>query len=213
MAPSVACPPHTDLRGGACVLSPGGSKPALTMQEGPLPPAGTEFWWGVAGSCPLNSKGWAWMVASPPRWRGGAGRSLGSAPCPRASPQAESQAAAAGQGARLGPSWAPLSHALAGAPQIGPGLVQCPQHKRHAASQNRLAICPGVVPTVASLGCYVMFNSFVFYTKLMDKDFYKDLEKIKTIGSTYMAAVGLVPTTGSKVGAVRGFAAQGLGSP
>lgn len=56
-----------------------------------------------------------------------------------------------------------------------------------------------------------MFNSFVFYTKLMDKDFYKDLEKIKTIGSTYMAAVGLVPTTGSKVGAVWGFAAQGLG--
>lgn len=38
----------------------------------------------------------------------------------------------------------------------------------------------------------------------MEKDFYKDLEKIKTIGSTYMAAVGLVPTTGAKVGAVGG---------
>ncbi|CAB1324010.1 unnamed protein product, partial [Coregonus sp. 'balchen'] len=33
---------------------------------------------------------------------------------------------------------------------------------------------------------------------LMDKECYKDIEKIKTIGSTYMAAVGLVPTTGSK---------------
>lgn len=34
----------------------------------------------------------------------------------------------------------------------------------------------------------------------MDKEYYKDIEKIKTIGSTYMAAVGLVPTTGTKVG-------------
>lgn len=33
----------------------------------------------------------------------------------------------------------------------------------------------------------------------MDKECYRDIEKIKTIGSTYMAAVGLVPTTGSKV--------------
>ncbi|KAG7264213.1 hypothetical protein CRUP_033469 [Coryphaenoides rupestris] len=33
---------------------------------------------------------------------------------------------------------------------------------------------------------------------LMDKESYQDIEKIKTIGSTYMAAVGLVPTTGSK---------------
>lgn len=36
----------------------------------------------------------------------------------------------------------------------------------------------------------------------MDKECYKDIEKIKTIGSTYMAAVGLVPTVGTKV---RGF--------
>lgn len=35
--------------------------------------------------------------------------------------------------------------------------------------------------------------------QLMDKDCYKDIEKIKTIGSTYMAAVGLVPTIGTKV--------------
>lgn len=34
----------------------------------------------------------------------------------------------------------------------------------------------------------------------MDKEYYKDIEKIKTIGSTYMAAVGLVPTSGTKVG-------------
>lgn len=33
----------------------------------------------------------------------------------------------------------------------------------------------------------------------MDKECYRDIEKIKTIGSTYMAAVGLVPTTASKV--------------
>ena len=35
--------------------------------------------------------------------------------------------------------------------------------------------------------------------QLMDKECYRDIEKIKTIGSTYMAAVGLVPTTGAKV--------------
>lgn len=35
--------------------------------------------------------------------------------------------------------------------------------------------------------------------QLMDKESYKDIEKIKTIGSTYMAAVGLVPTIGTKV--------------
>ena len=52
---------------------------------------------------------------------------------------------------------------------------------------------------VTCLKCYVTFNSFVFQTKLMDKDFYKDLEKIKTIGSMYMAAVGLAPTAGTKV--------------
>ena len=36
----------------------------------------------------------------------------------------------------------------------------------------------------------------------MDKDFYQDLEKIKTIGSTYMAAAGLAPVAGAKVGAI-----------
>lgn len=35
--------------------------------------------------------------------------------------------------------------------------------------------------------------------QLMDKECYRDIEKIKTIGSTYMAAVGLVPTAVSKV--------------
>ena len=34
----------------------------------------------------------------------------------------------------------------------------------------------------------------------MDKDFYQDLEKIKTIGSTYMAASGLNDSTYDKVG-------------
>ena len=37
------------------------------------------------------------------------------------------------------------------------------------------------------------------FLQLMDKECYKDIEKIKTIGSTYMAAVGLVPTIGTKV--------------
>ncbi|XP_043920849.1 adenylate cyclase type 1-like isoform X2 [Protopterus annectens] len=35
-------------------------------------------------------------------------------------------------------------------------------------------------------------------TMLMDKECYKDIEKIKTFGSTYMAAVGLAPATGTK---------------
>lgn len=39
----------------------------------------------------------------------------------------------------------------------------------------------------------------MFAFQLMDKECYRDIEKIKTIGSTYMAAVGLVPTTASKV--------------
>lgn len=43
----------------------------------------------------------------------------------------------------------------------------------------------------------------------MDKEYYKDIEKIKTIGSTYMAAVGLVPTTGTKVG----WLLSGIASP
>lgn len=36
-------------------------------------------------------------------------------------------------------------------------------------------------------------------SQLMDRECYRDIEKIKTIGSTYMAAVGLVPTTSSQV--------------
>lgn len=39
----------------------------------------------------------------------------------------------------------------------------------------------------------------MYVLQLMDKGCYKDIEKIKTIGSTYMAAVGLVPTIGTKV--------------
>jgi hypothetical protein len=42
----------------------------------------------------------------------------------------------------------------------------------------------------------------------MDKDFYKDLEKIKTIGSTYMAAVGLAPTAGTRVSSAQGHLLQ-----
>lgn len=40
---------------------------------------------------------------------------------------------------------------------------------------------------------------WMYVLQLMDKECYKDIEKIKTIGSTYMAAVGLVPTIGTKV--------------
>ncbi|XP_072633727.1 adenylate cyclase type 1 isoform X2 [Canis lupus baileyi] len=47
--------------------------------------------------------------------------------------------------------------------------------------------------------CLRLLNEIIAdFDELMDKDFYKDLEKIKTIGSTYMAAVGLAPTTGTK---------------
>ncbi|KAM9501193.1 adenylate cyclase type 1b [Clarias gariepinus] len=48
--------------------------------------------------------------------------------------------------------------------------------------------------------CLRLLNEIIAdFDELMDKEYYKDIEKIKTIGSTYMAAVGLVPTTGSKV--------------
>nr|XP_019587172.1 PREDICTED: adenylate cyclase type 1 isoform X1 [Rhinolophus sinicus] len=46
--------------------------------------------------------------------------------------------------------------------------------------------------------CLRLLNEIIAdFDELMEKDFYKDLEKIKTIGSTYMAAVGLAPTTGA----------------
>uniref|UniRef100_A0A674F3W9 adenylate cyclase n=1 Tax=Salmo trutta TaxID=8032 RepID=A0A674F3W9_SALTR len=48
--------------------------------------------------------------------------------------------------------------------------------------------------------CLRLLNEIIAdFDELMDKDCYKDIEKIKTIGSTYMAAVGLVPTIGTKV--------------
>ncbi|CAH6997358.1 Adcy1 [Phodopus roborovskii] len=47
--------------------------------------------------------------------------------------------------------------------------------------------------------CLRLLNEIIAdFDELMDKDFYKDLEKIKTIGSTYMAAVGLAPTAGAR---------------
>ncbi|XP_006634632.1 adenylate cyclase type 1 [Lepisosteus oculatus] len=47
--------------------------------------------------------------------------------------------------------------------------------------------------------CLRLLNEIIAdFDELMDKECYKDIEKIKTIGSTYMAAVGLVPTTGTK---------------
>lgn len=49
-----------------------------------------------------------------------------------------------------------------------------------------------------SSNAFLLFLS-LFPLQLMDKECYRDIEKIKTIGSTYMAAVGLVPTTASKV--------------
>ncbi|XP_019482111.1 PREDICTED: adenylate cyclase type 1 [Hipposideros armiger] len=59
--------------------------------------------------------------------------------------------------------------------------------------------------------CLRLLNEIIAdFDELMEKDFYKDLEKIKTIGSTYMAAVGLAPTAGATVSAVRG-ALGGLG--
>ncbi|KAI1901337.1 hypothetical protein AGOR_G00033290 [Albula goreensis] len=47
--------------------------------------------------------------------------------------------------------------------------------------------------------CLRLLNEIIAdFDELMEKECYKDLEKIKTIGSTYMAAVGLVPTIGTK---------------
>ncbi|XP_003222342.3 adenylate cyclase type 1 [Anolis carolinensis] len=47
--------------------------------------------------------------------------------------------------------------------------------------------------------CLRLLNEIIAdFDELMDKEYYRDIEKIKTIGSTYMAAVGLVPTTGTK---------------
>uniref|UniRef100_A0A668A963 Adenylate cyclase type 1 n=1 Tax=Myripristis murdjan TaxID=586833 RepID=A0A668A963_9TELE len=47
--------------------------------------------------------------------------------------------------------------------------------------------------------CLRLLNEIIAdFDELMDKECYKDIEKIKTIGSTYMGAVGLVPTIGTK---------------
>ncbi|XP_075442546.1 adenylate cyclase type 1 isoform X4 [Ascaphus truei] len=47
--------------------------------------------------------------------------------------------------------------------------------------------------------CLRLLNEIIAdFDELMDKECYRDIEKIKTIGSTYMGAVGLVPTTGTK---------------
>ncbi|CAK6966814.1 adenylate cyclase type 1-like isoform X2 [Scomber scombrus] len=47
--------------------------------------------------------------------------------------------------------------------------------------------------------CLRLLNEIIAdFDELMDKECYKEIEKIKTIGSTYMAAVGLVPTIGNK---------------
>ncbi|XP_036453463.1 LOW QUALITY PROTEIN: adenylate cyclase type 1b [Colossoma macropomum] len=47
--------------------------------------------------------------------------------------------------------------------------------------------------------CLRLLNEIIAdFDELMDKECYKDIEKIKTMGSTYMAAVGLVPTIGTK---------------
>ncbi|XP_063056474.1 adenylate cyclase type 1 [Engraulis encrasicolus] len=48
--------------------------------------------------------------------------------------------------------------------------------------------------------CLRLLNEIIAdFDELMDKECYRGIEKIKTIGSTYMAAVGLVPTTDSQV--------------
>ncbi|CAH2283401.1 adenylate cyclase type 1-like, partial, partial [Pelobates cultripes] len=49
--------------------------------------------------------------------------------------------------------------------------------------------------------CLRLLNEIIAdFDELMEKEYYRDIEKIKTIGSTYMGAVGLVPTTGTKGG-------------
>ncbi|XP_016053785.1 PREDICTED: adenylate cyclase type 1 [Miniopterus natalensis] len=78
----------------------------------------------------------------------------------------------------------------------GPGAEETPCSFQTRSPAQRWLLAS--IVTVTCLRRNVTFNSSVFPTKLMDKDFYKDLEKIKTIGSTYMAAVGLAPTAGAK---------------
>ncbi|KAJ8336829.1 hypothetical protein SKAU_G00380490 [Synaphobranchus kaupii] len=47
--------------------------------------------------------------------------------------------------------------------------------------------------------CLRLLNEIIAdFDELMEKEYYRDIEKIKTIGSTYMAAVGLVPTVGTQ---------------
>ncbi|KAM8967029.1 adenylate cyclase type 1 [Pelodytes ibericus] len=47
--------------------------------------------------------------------------------------------------------------------------------------------------------CLRLLNEIIAdFDELMEKECYRDIEKIKTIGSTYMGAVGLVPITGTK---------------
>uniref|UniRef100_H3C4V3 Adenylate cyclase type 1 n=1 Tax=Tetraodon nigroviridis TaxID=99883 RepID=H3C4V3_TETNG len=47
--------------------------------------------------------------------------------------------------------------------------------------------------------CLRLLNEIIAdFDELMDRECYRDIEKIKTIGSTYMAAVGLVPTTSAQ---------------
>uniref|UniRef100_A0A803J4J8 Adenylate cyclase type 1 n=1 Tax=Xenopus tropicalis TaxID=8364 RepID=A0A803J4J8_XENTR len=55
--------------------------------------------------------------------------------------------------------------------------------------------------------CLRLLNEIIAdFDELMEKECYKDIEKIKTIGSTYMGAVGLVPTTGTKTSTIIGVA-------
>lgn len=34
---------------------------------------------------------------------------------------------------------------------------------------------------------------YIFFAQILNKDVYRVIDKIKTVGSTYMAAVGLIP--------------------
>ncbi|CAF95567.1 unnamed protein product, partial [Tetraodon nigroviridis] len=81
----------------------------------------------------------------------------------------------------------------AGWEQHGRGMSPPPQRDHRRLRRGEWAS----PPTAGGAGANVLvFPSGCF--QLMDRECYRDIEKIKTIGSTYMAAVGLVPTTSAQ---------------
>lgn len=137
-AASALCPPrgalpaHGTGRRFIRSVPPGGSRQILTLEEGPSPPVGTELPWQVLTPVPYLVNGVFGLTT------------LGSAPAPLPALgrllQVTLRSPLQDTCALCGPSWAPLSHALARAPQISPDLVWCLRQTRHTASQHSLPL-------------------------------------------------------------------------